>query len=261
MINGHERSGEDRRGEKLRKKEVQVRMRRASPYLAVREGSAKDVVRSFVRAARRSLQCASRTFQAFGHTSPSGRTRSGGRRVPLVGRQGLIAIPVRDAAVPLDRDVFLRTLLRHLAGTLQNVVGLEEASGFISVVGQEIGDEVNHAYLTALAVSSLNPVQVGEVLVDLKRRIQGDFYIIEQDDEKIVLGNRACPFAEKVVGRPALCMMTSNVFGSIAAENLGYAKVVIEQAIARGDPGCRVVVHLKATPAADAAQGREYFKG
>jgi CheY-like chemotaxis protein len=57
-----------------------------------------------------------------------------------------------------------------------------------------------------------------------------------------VLGNRACPLAEKVVGRPR--MMTSNVFGGIAAENLGYAKVVLEQAIARGDSGCRVVRSL-----------------
>jgi len=56
-------------------------------------------------------------------------------------------------------------------------------------------------------------------------------------------------------------MMTSNVFGSIAADNLGYSKVVIEQAIARGDAGCRVVVYLKPTPEADAAPGREYFKG
>ena len=98
------------------------------------------------------------------------------------------------------------------------------------------------------------------MLVDLKRRIQGDFFIIEEDDDKIVFGNRACPFAEKVVGRPALCMMTSNVFGSIAAENLGYAKVVLEQAIARGDSGCRVVVHLKPSEAAQQATGREYFK-
>ncbi len=163
--------------------------------------------------------------------------------------------------IPLERDVFLRSLLRHLAGTLQKVVGLEEASGFISVVGQEIGEELNHAYKTALAVPALSRAQVGEVLVDLKRRIQGDFFIVEEDDEKIVLGNRACPFAEKVVGRPALCMMTSNVFGSIAADNLGYAKVVIEEAIARGDAGCRVVVHLKPTPAAEAVPGREYFKG
>ena len=163
--------------------------------------------------------------------------------------------------LPLERDVFLRTLLRHLAGTLQDVVGLEEASGFVSVVGQKIGDDINSAYTSALAVDQLSREQVADVLVDLKRRIQGDFFIIEEDDEKIVLGNRACPFAEKVVGRPALCMMTSNVFGSIAAANLGYAKVVLEQAIARGDDGCRVVVHLKPTEAAQQATGREYFKG
>ncbi|WP_439627068.1 methanogen output domain 1-containing protein [Gemmata sp.] len=168
---------------------------------------------------------------------------------------------VSELTLPLERDVFLRTLLRHLAGTLQKVVGLEEASGFVSVVGQEIGDEINHAYKSALGVEALSRGQVAEVLVDLKRRIRGEFYVIEQDEEKIVLGNRACPFAEKVVGRPALCMMTSNVFGSIAADNLGYAKVSIEQAIARGDPGCRVVVYLKPTAQAGAAQGREYFKG
>jgi predicted ArsR family transcriptional regulator len=168
---------------------------------------------------------------------------------------------IKTLPVALERDVFLRTLLRHLAGTLQEVVGLEEASGFVSVVGQKIGDEINAAYTSALAVEQLSREQVADVLVDLKRRIEGDFFIIEEDDERIVLGNRACPFAEKVVGRPALCMMTSNVFGSIAAENLGYAKVVLEQAIARGDSGCRVVVYLKPSAAAQQATGREYFKG
>jgi predicted ArsR family transcriptional regulator len=162
--------------------------------------------------------------------------------------------------VPLERDVFLRTLLRHLAGTLQQVVGLEEASGFVSVVGQRIGDEINTAYTSALGVERLSREQVADVLVDLKRRIQGDFFIIEESDDRIVLGNRACPFGDKVIGRPALCMMTSNVFGSISAENLGYAKVVIEKAIARGDAGCRVVIHLQPNGAAEEATGREYFK-
>jgi hypothetical protein len=55
-------------------------------------------------------------------------------------------------------------------------------------------------------------------------------------------------------------MMTSNVFGSIAAENLGYAKVELQQAIARRDPGCRVVVYLKPSPESEAADGREYVK-
>jgi predicted ArsR family transcriptional regulator len=161
--------------------------------------------------------------------------------------------------VSLERDVFLRTLLRHLAGTLQDVVGLEDASGFVSVVGQRIGAEINGQYRSALAVSHLTREQVAKTLVDLKRRINGDFFIIEETDERIVLGNRRCPFEDKVIGRPALCMMTSNVFGSIAAENLGYARVHIEQAIAKGDAGCRIVVHLRPTEDGG-TDGREYFR-
>ena len=161
--------------------------------------------------------------------------------------------------IPLERDVFLRTLLRHLSGTLQEVVGTDEAAGFVSVVGQKVGDELNTEYRNALSVPRLDREQVARVLVDLKRRINGDFYIIEETDEKIVFGNRACPFGDKVADRPALCMMTSNVFGRIAAENLGYAKVALEQTIARGDSGCRVVLYLQSTPASEAADGREYF--
>ena len=100
---------------------------------------------------------------------------------------------VRDLPIVLERDLFLRTLIRELAGTLQEVVGLDEASGFVSVVGQRVGEQINQSYKAALAVSELSRGQVAAVLVDLKRRIQGDFFIIEEDDEKIVFGNRACP--------------------------------------------------------------------
>jgi hypothetical protein len=163
--------------------------------------------------------------------------------------------------VPLERDVFLRTLIRHLAGALQDVIGLKEAAGFISIVGQRMGDEITDAYKAALDVPALDRDLVRDVCIDLKRRIHGEFYVISEDDEKIVFGNRVCPFAEKVIGREALCMMTSNVFGTIAAQNLGYGKVVLERTIAKGDPACRVVLYLKPTPAATDADGREYLRG
>lgn len=163
--------------------------------------------------------------------------------------------------IPLERDVFMRTLIRELAGTLQDIVGTEEASGFISIVGQNMGRQINEDYQSALKVSHLSREQVAEVLIDLKKRIQGDFYIIEESDEKIVFGNLACPFAEKVLDRPSMCMMTSNVFGSIAAENLGYAKVELEKTIATGSPECKVIVYLQSTEEAEEAEGREYFKG
>ena len=56
-------------------------------------------------------------------------------------------------------------------------------------------------------------------------------------------------------------MMTSNVFGVIAADNLGYAKVDLENTIAEGDSFCRVVVYLNPDDdSAQSASGREYFE-
>lgn len=174
---------------------------------------------------------------------------------------GTVILPViQRAEVPLDRDIFLRTLVRELAGTLEDVIGLKDASGYISVVGQRIGDQINSDYRSALQVPVLTREQVADVLVDLKRRIQGDFYIIEQSEEKIVFGNRACPFGDKVLDRPSMCMMTSNVFGAIAGENLGYAKIELQKTIAGGHRECLVVVYLKQTHESEAATGREYFQ-
>lgn len=167
---------------------------------------------------------------------------------------------VEQLDIHLDRDLFTRNLIRELAGTLEDVVGVKEASGFVSIVGQNIGSQIDSQYKAALGVSNLSRNQVRDVLIDLKRRIKGDFYVIEEDEEKIVLGNRACPFQEQVLGRRSMCMMTSNVFGSIVAENLGYAKVELQRTIAAGDQNCRVVVYLQPTHEAQEAEGREYFK-
>jgi len=77
-------------------------------------------------------------------------------------------IPIHQLHVELDRDLFLRTLIRELSGTLEDVVGLEEASGFVSAVGQRIGDQINLSYRSALGVELLSKQQVADVLVDLK---------------------------------------------------------------------------------------------
>ncbi len=163
------------------------------------------------------------------------------------------------ATIPLDRDLFMRTLIRELAGTLEDVVGLEDASGYISVVGTTIGESIDQSYRKALRIDKLSRAQVSDVLVDLKRRIDGQFYVIEESEQQIVLGNKACPFGDKVIGRPSMCMMTSNVFGNIAAENLGYAKVELQRTIAAGHGECRVVIHLQPVGRAKEIDGREYY--
>lgn len=168
-----------------------------------------------------------------------------------------MTIDVPQLDIPLERDIFLRQLLRELAGTLEDVVGRDEAAGFVSIVGQNIGHWIDAAYRQALARDRLDREQVAAVLVDLKRRIQGDFYVIAASPEEIVLGNRRCPFEDKVRDRPSLCMMTSNVFGTIAAANLGYARVILDETIAGGSSGCRVRVRLNRD--ADGGAGIEYF--
>ncbi len=171
-----------------------------------------------------------------------------------------VARQVAGLDVPLDADIFMRTLVRELANVLRDIVGVDQASGFISVAGQTMGRRIDEQYRAALRVPSLSREQVAAVLVDLKRRIGGDFELVEQDDRRIVLGARRCPFGDQVVGQRIMCMMTSNVFGTLAAENLGYAKVQLRETLAQRMPGCRVVIHLEMGGDADAVDGREYFR-
>jgi len=165
---------------------------------------------------------------------------------------------LRVLDVSLEATGFMRTLLRHLSGTLEEVVGLEEAQGFVAVVGQKMGDEFDRQYREALGQATLTQSQVASVLVDLKRRIEGDFFIVEESPRMLLLGNRRCPFGDRVLGRPSLCMMTSNVFGVIAAENLGYAKVELRETIATGHGRCLIAVYFDPKGTSEVA-GREYF--
>lgn len=159
----------------------------------------------------------------------------------------------------LERNGFVLQLVRELTGVLQDVVGMEDAQGFISVVGIAMGEHLDQAYRNALSIDRLTRDQVSAVLVDLKRRIDGDFFVVEETEERIVLGNRACPFGAAVQGRPSLCMMTSNVFGHIASQNLGYAAVELEKTIAQGASECRVVIYLR--PVSDRRNDvREYLE-
>ena len=160
--------------------------------------------------------------------------------------------------IELDPSLFMRKLLRELTGRLQDTVGIEEAEGYINSVGAAVGEWIEEKYRDELGEAPARPERVAEVFVDLKRRIGGDFHVISVSDDEIVVGNHACPFGDMAKGRDSLCMMTSNVFGRIAADHLGYARVALHETIARGNEGCRIVVALRpdGTGPADA---KEYY--
>lgn len=153
-----------------------------------------------------------------------------------------------------NRDRFTRELLRELVEVLEDAVGLEEAGGFVNLVGGRLATRMDREYREAAAVERLDRHQVAAAMVDLKRRIDGGFRVESIDEKSIVLTNSTCPFGSHVAGRESLCMMTSSSFGRIAADNLGYAKVDLERTIARGDGSCRVTVWFT-----EDGGGREYF--
>jgi predicted ArsR family transcriptional regulator len=163
---------------------------------------------------------------------------------------------VAGCDVDLNQTGFFQQVIGTLANTLEEVVGLEDAASFVGVVGGEIGDELSRKYSMALGRRELDVGTIAAILVDLKARIGGSFRIESITEDEICLVNGHCPFARQVVGRPSLCMMTTNVFGRIVSRASGYAHVEILEAIATGHAGCRVRVHLR--PQAD-VDGYEFF--
>lgn len=164
---------------------------------------------------------------------------------------------VSSVQVDLGRPDFFADVATTLAGELEDTIGLVEASSFVGQVGDELGASISQRYAEALDGLPEEPAALAGILSDLKRRIGGDFKVESVSETEIVMVNTACPFADRVKGRPSLCMMTTNVFGRIVSDARGYARVNIDKAIATGHPGCRVRVSLIDDHAGD---GFEFFR-
>ncbi|MBS0123398.1 methanogen output domain 1-containing protein [Thetidibacter halocola] len=153
-------------------------------------------------------------------------------------------VPATDT---LNAACFMSDMITSLSGRIEEMVGLEESSWFIAQVGQDIGRDISRRYRDADGALPDDPEAIGAILCDLKARIGGHFSVVSADADEIRLVASRCPFGEKVRGRASLCMMTTHVFGRIAADACGYSSVRIDEAIALGDPRCSVTVVLRRT--------------
>jgi anti-sigma regulatory factor (Ser/Thr protein kinase) len=182
---------------------------------------------------------------------------------PPVSRRG--TLPADDEARPdgsFGKESFLRALVVQLAQSLEARHGPAETQAIVAQVGMDVGSRMEEHYRRARdVVGELSPEQIADLYVRLKAAIDGDFYVVEVTPERIVLGNRACPFGDVVRKAPGLCRMTSSVFGGIAARNTGGASVVLEERIAVGDPECRVVVWLSGARRGQFAAAHDYASG
>ncbi len=144
------------------------------------------------------------------------------------------------------KESFLRAIVVQLSQAVETNHGPEAAEAAITQVGTDVGWQMEKEYRLAKdVVGAMTPDQLGDCFVRLKHAIDGGFRVVEATSERIVLDNTRCPFGDAVLRSPALCRMTSSVFGGIAARNTpNEVAVLLEERIAVGDPGCRVIVSL-----------------
>ena len=162
------------------------------------------------------------------------------------------SLPALDERRPdgtFGREAFLRALVVQLARSVEMQSGPTAAEAAVAQVGTDVGKQMEEAFRLANDLSGeLETDDIARLLVELKRAIDGEFFVIDVDDERIVLGTHTCPFGDAVKQAPTLCRMTSSVFGGIARRNRGAAAVDLEQRIAVGDAQCRVTVWLRPPP-------------
>ena len=172
-------------------------------------------------------------------------------------------LPALDEALPeggFGKESFLRAMVVQLSQALETNHGPDAAEAAIAQVGTDVGWQMEQEFrLAEEVVGRMTPEQLGHCFVRLKHAIDGGFSVVEASADQIVLENTRCPFGDSVLRAPALCRMTSSVFGGIAARNSADdVSVLLEERIAVGDPGCRVVVSLAASRSDSAAFAHHY---
>ncbi len=114
------------------------------------------------------------------------------------------------------------------------------AGSLIATAGS--GDEVSDAH------------GVGDAFVRLHGALGSEAYVVATDDEVVELAVTKCPFGSGDRRASALCHVSSGLAGQLGAKVRGGATVVLDEAIAAGDPECHLQVLLRDGDERDAGQ-------
>ncbi|KHE67153.1 methanogen output domain 1-containing protein [Halobacillus sp. BBL2006] len=144
----------------------------------------------------------------------------------------------------LSGTLFLSKLITQYAHLHERTVG-KHAEEYIRQLGIRTGEWIETFYSEKSEKWSVD--RYAQVIVDIKNSIGGHFRISEVHPDRVIVKAEGCPFGEVVKDAPHLCMMTSSVFGGIAARRMGYGKVNLRKRIAKGDAGCEVAIYFQPT--------------
>ncbi len=156
--------------------------------------------------------------------------------------------------VNMNRETFLTQMINELALSLDKTQ-LKET---LNKIGLKLGKQIEQLYKQFYGVENLNLTQLTEALIDVEKKIGGNFSVVEKTPEKIILKNNKCPFGnDKVKGCPEFCSITSNIFGIMASKNFSYSKVSLKRTIAKADEDY-IIIFLKKTEESEKEKATDY---
>jgi serine/threonine-protein kinase RsbW len=147
-----------------------------------------------------------------------------------------------SATLGHDRDAVLTGLVALAA---RHAGGDRTPGEVMALAGAIAARDAAALYRERHGVSGpLTAAQVAEAFLDYERALGGDFFPVEVDDDRVVVGNRTCPFGHAVDGTPEVCRFTSALLGGLGGEVAGDTTVTIEEQLAMGDHQCRLVAEV-----------------
>ncbi len=158
----------------------------------------------------------------------------------------------------LTPERYLQLFIMQTGGMAQGV-NCSSLESFIKKIVLNSSEVLEDIYRDSHELNDILTLQeFGDLLVNLKNTIGGEFKVTEVTDSSLSLQTTKCPFGSLIESAPALCHMTSSIFGGIAARNYGYAKVELKKRIALGSDHCDICIH-RDPQTCEQIIGDEYF--
>jgi serine/threonine-protein kinase RsbW len=157
-----------------------------------------------------------------------------------------VATSLPDGATG-GRESFLAAATTLLAGPVASGRSERERAAILGASLAEL--------LRSRGAVSTDPTaaEAADALIAAEEQLGGDFFVMEADERRAVLGNRRCPFAiDGTPPSPTMCRFTSALGGRLAAGGSRGAHVVLDERLASGDHRCRIEIRMDPPPSPDA---------
>lgn len=155
--------------------------------------------------------------------------------------------------VNLNKELFLKKITTYLASNIYK----GEKKEALNKAGLDLSNYLERIYKEHYRVEKLSFDQVIDVIVDVYKKVGGNFKIIEKDSKKLLLRCKKSPFGEDIADSFILFNINAGIMGGLISKSKGYCKVCLKPA-SKDDGLYDILVFLKKNKESEEEEGVEY---